>query len=287
MFKNIFIIIFCILFFFSCSKKDKIEIDNVLDQEKVEDQLLEVYKQGMKALKEGDAFYAVKKFNEAEIIYPKSKWAMKSSLMTIYAYYSQNYFSDAVFYAERHLNNYPQDPNIPYVHYLIAICYFEQIEDKAKDLEPLLISKKKFEYIMKNFPNTDFATDAKYKLNLIIEILAAKEMYIGRYYMKTEKWIGAIKRFQVVVDKYNQTSYIEEALHRLVEIYYKIGMLDEAKKTASVLAYNYETSEWYKNSYKLFDKSYKIINLEKEKKKSSIIKKFKSLFIENEGTSIN
>ena len=120
------------------SKKNEVkENDEVIGSSyDIDDQLLKVYKEGIKALKDGDAIYAVKKFNEAEIIYPKSKWAMKSSLMTIYAYYSQNYFADAIFYAERHIKNYPQDENISYAYYLIAISYFEQIEDKSKDLGP-------------------------------------------------------------------------------------------------------------------------------------------------------
>ena len=258
MFKNLFLIFLITFLISSClSKKNKVKENNetISSVYDIDDQLLKVYKEGMKALEEGDVNYAVKKFNEAEIIYPKSKWAMKSSLMTIYAYYSQNYFADAVFYAERHLKNYPQDKNISYVHYLIAMCYFEQIEDKAKDLGPLIESKKIFEYVVEEFPETDFALDAKYKLNLITEIMAEKEMYIGRYYMKTEKWIGAIKRFKKVVDDFGDTAYVEEALHRLVEIYYKIGLEEEARKTAVVLGYNYESSEWYQNSYKLFNKS--------------------------------
>ena len=262
------------------SKKNEVkENDEVIGSSyDIDDQLLKVYKEGIKALKDGDAIYAVKKFNEAEIIYPKSKWAMKSSLMTIYAYYSQNYFADAIFYAERHIKNYPQDENISYAYYLIAISYFEQIEDKSKDLGPLVESKKVFEYIIEKYPTTDFAIDAKYKLNLITEILAEKEMYIGRYYMKTKKWIGAIKRFKRVVNDFGDTAYAEEALHRLVEIYYKIGLEEEARKTAVVLGYNYESGEWYKNSYKLFNKSYKPIVIEKKKNKS-FIKKFKSLFL--------
>ena len=189
-----------------------------------------------------------------------------------------DYLDDTIFYLKRHIKNYPKDKNLSYAHYLMAVSYFEQIYDEKKDLKPLLKAEKKFQYILTNYPNTDFAVDAKYKSDLIIDQLAAKEMYIGRYYMKTQKWIAAINRFQNVVKKYDQTVYVEEALYRLVEIYYKIGFHEEAKKTAYVLGYNYQSSEWYKNSYKLFNKSYKTKKITKKEKDSFIIKKFKSLF---------
>ena len=178
--------------------------------------------------------------------FPQSIWAAKASLMSAYALYSQNYYDDAIFNLERHIKNYPKDKNLVYAHYLIAICYFEQLYDEKKDLKPLVKAREKFTYILNYFPNTDYAIDAKWKMGLIVDQMAAKEMYIGRYYMKTEKWIAAINRFQFVVKHYDTTIYIEEALHRLVEIYYKIGLVEEAKKVAAVLGYNYGSGEWYK-----------------------------------------
>ena len=123
--------------------------------------------------------------------------------------------------------------------------HYENIIDEKKDLEPLLISKKIFEFIVNNYPDTDFAKDAKFKVNLINDILAAKEMYVGRYYIERKKWIPAINRFKVVINNYNTTVYVEEALHRLVEIYYLLGLKQEAQKYASLLGYNYKSSEWY------------------------------------------
>ena len=198
--------------------------------------------------------------------------------MSAYSLYYYNYYGDAIFQLERHLKNYPNDKNLAYVHYLIAICYFEKLSDEKKDLEPLIQTQKKFEYIINNYPNTDFAIDSKYKLDLILDMLAAKEMYIGRHYMKTEKWIGAINRFKNVINNYDDTVYVEEALHRLVEIYYKIGLIDEAKKVAYVLGYNYESGKWYENSYRVFNKSYKKVEIDNKKKDFLLIKKFKSLF---------
>ena len=276
MLKSLIVFLISALLILSCSKKDKIEA--TLEEGTIEEQMILAYKEGLEFLEKGDALYASKKFNEAEILFPQSIWAPKSSVMSAYSLYYYNYYGDAIFQLERHLKNYPNDKNLAYVHYLIAMCYFEKLSDEKKDLEPLIQTQKKFEYIINNYPNTDFAIDSKYKLDLILDMLAAKEMYIGRHYMETEKWIGAINRFKNVINNYDDTVYVEEALHRLVEIYYKIGLIDEAKKVAYVLGYNYESGKWYENSYRIFNKSYKKVEIDNKKKDFLLIKKFKSLF---------
>ena len=276
MLKSLIVFLISTLLILSCSKKDKIEA--TLEEGTIEEQMILAYNEGLEFLEKGDALYASKKFNEAEILFPQSIWAPKSSVMSAYSLYYYNYYGDAIFQLERHLKNYPNDKNLAYVHYLIAICYFEKLSDEKKDLEPLIQTQKKFEYIINNYPNTDFAIDSKYKLDLILDMLAAKEMYIGRHYMETEKWIGAINRFKNVINNYDDTVYVEEALHRLVEIYYKIGLIDEAKKVAYVLGYNYESGKWYENSYRVFNKSYKKVEIDNKKKDFLLIKKFKSLF---------
>ena len=276
MLKSLIVFLISALLILSCSKKDKIEA--TLEEGTIEEQMILAYKEGLEFLEKGDALYASKKFNEAEILFPQSIWAPKSSVMSAYSLYYYNYYGDAIFQLERHLKNYPKDKNLDYVHYLIAICYFENLSDERKDLNPLIQTQKKFKYIINNYPNTDFAIDSKYKLDLILDMLAAKEMYIGRHYMETEKWIGAINRFKNVINNYDDTVYVEEALHRLVEIYYKIGLIDEAKKVAYVLGYNYESGKWYENSYRVFNKSYKKVEIDNKKKDFLLIKKFKSLF---------
>ena len=198
--------------------------------------------------------------------------------MSAYSEYSRNAYSNAVFDLERHIKNYPADKNIPYAYYLIAICYYEQILDEKKDLRPLLEAKEKFEFIIKTYPNTDYATDARFKIDLIIDQLAAKEMSIARFYMKTEKWIPAINRLKTVVEKYDKTIFVEEALHRLVEVYYKIGLIEESKQAAAILGYNYKSGEWYKRSYKVFNKKYKSRKIKKKKEMGLIRRKIKSLF---------
>ena len=209
---------------------------------------------------------------------PQSEWAAKASLMASYAEYSRNAFANSIFGLERHITNYPADKNIPYAHYLIAICYYEQILDEKKDLQPLVQAKEKFEFIILTYPETDYAIDAHFKLDLIIDQLAAKEMSIARYYMKTEKWIPALNRLKVVVNEYDTTIFVEEALHRLVEVYYRLGLEDEAKQAASILGYNYKAGDWYKRSYKVFNKKYKSKKIKEKKEKGLIRRKIKSLF---------
>ncbi len=274
MLKNLLILFLSISLLFSCSKKEVQEVDEPTDTEIG----MALYEEAVQALKEGDAFYAGKKFKEAESLMTKYTWASKASLMANYAEYSRSAYSNAIFGLERHLNNYPADENLPYVHYLIAICYYEQILDEKKDLAPLLKAKEKFEFVMENYPDTDYGTDARFKIDLIIDQLAAKEMSVARFYMKTEKWIPALNRLKTVVDEYDTTIFVEEALHRLVEVYYRLGLEEEAKQAASILGYNYQSGEWYERSYKVFNKKYKTKKLKKQKEMGIIRKKIKSLF---------
>jgi len=276
MFKNYLILLLAVFLLFACSKKNKVEI---LEPEINEDEMvIDLYKEAVEALEKGDAFYAAKKFKEVETLMPLSTWAAKASLMAAYADYTRNAYEQSVFSLERHLKNYPGDKNTPYAHYLIAICYYEQILDEKKDLDPLLKAQKKFEFIVSNYPDTDYSVDALYKLDLIIDQLAAKEISIARFYMQTEKWIPALNRLKLIVEKYNKTVFIEEALHRLVEVNYKIGLESEAREAAAILGYNYQSSEWYEKSYKVFNKKYKIKKVKKEKEMGFLRKKIKGLF---------
>jgi len=240
--------------------------------------MVDAYKEALKAFNDQDVIYAAKKFNEAEILYPQSIWAPKAALMAAYSYYSQNYFSDAIYELERFIKTYPYDPKMDYAHFLLATCYYESIIDEKKDLRPLLRAQKKFKFIIKEYPETDFAMDSQFKLDLIFDILASKEMYIGNHYIKKEKWVAAINRFKIVVEEYNTTIYTEEALHRLVEIYYKIGLVEESKKYAILLGHNYLSSDWYEQSYRVFNKKYSARSPKIEKKGNFITKKFKVLF---------
>ena len=255
----LFLIIFITLI--SCSKDQKIE--SKINEKDLNLQVLEAYEEGMRALEQGDSLFAAKKFNEVEILFPQADSAPKSAIMAAYSYYKQDYYDDSIAELNRFLKVYPSHENIDYVYYLLGLCYFEQIVDEKKDLQSIINAKEIFEILLEKFPNTDYALDADFKINLINDILASKEIYLGRYYFDKKKWIPAINRFRNVVDNYDTTIYTAEALHRLVEVYYTIGLVEEAQKYAQVLGYNYQSSQWYENSYSLFDKTYKI----KRKKK--------------------
>ena len=268
------LIIFIIII--ACSKKE--EQITTLNKKSLDDQMIEVYNQAMEEFQKGDVIYAGKKFSEAELLYPQSIWAPRAVLMSAYGFYSQGYYRDAINDLERFLIKYKFHPQTDYAYYLLALCHYDQIVDERKDFNEILLAKKYFELIIKDYPNTDYSLDSQFKLELIIEIIASKEMYLARYYIDREKWIPAINRFKKVVNDYDTTIYIEEALYRLVELHYKLGLTNEAQKYARLLGYNYESSEWYEASYKILNKNHdnskKIIPDGKE----TILKKLKNLF---------
>ena len=258
------IILFIILIFsFSCSKEE-VEISKPASKEKAFD----IYQEAVEAMDNGEYFFAAGKFKDAEEIMPKIELAAKSSVMASYCLYLINFYDEADLYLKRFIKRYPADKNIPYVHYLIAINSYEQILDEKKDISPLLETKKKMNFYLKEFPDTEYALDLRFKLDLIDNQLAAKEMYVAKYYIKSQKWIPAINRLKLIVDDYSETIYIEEALHRLVEVYYKVGLEEEAKVAAALLGYNYNSSKWYEQTYKIINSEYKIKKPDNRKKKN-------------------
>ena len=272
--KIVLIFFFISLFLTNCSKKEKV---STIVEEDVEQQMIRAFREGYEEFKAGDSLFAAQKFNEAELLFPQSIWAPKAALMAAYVYYAQDYYFDAEFELKRFIKTYPKNPDLNYAHFLLAMCYYEKIVDEKKDLGPLLKAQNKFNFIIKEYPNSDYALDAKFKLDLIQDYLASKEMYIASHYRKKKKWIASINRYKTVVEQYDKTIYVEEALHRLVELYYTIGLENESQKYASLLGYNYQSSKWYEKSYKLFNKKYKS-QMEIKKEKKSMLKKFKKLF---------
>ena len=273
---NFLKLFFILIILSSCSEKE--ERIYIIKEDNLEMQMIEAYNEGMKEFNKGDIFFAVKKFNEVELLYPQSVWAPRSTLMAAYAYYSQLYFDDSILELERFLDKYKNHPNTDYAYYLLAICHYNQIIDEKKDLGEIIKAKEYFNLIIKDFPNTEFAEDANFKLELIEEILASKELYLAKYYLDREKWIPAMNRYKKIVNEYDTTIYVEEALYRLVELNYKLGLVDEAKKYTVLLGYNYQSSEWYERSYKILNKNYKNPKLDKDfKKQKSLLNKFKEL----------
>ena len=276
-FQNILISLLILFSLISCTeKKEKVSI---IKEDNLEMQMIEAYNEGLKEFNRGDIFFAVKKFNEVELLYPQSSWAPRSVLMAAYAYYSQMYFNDAVFELNRFLDKYKNHPNTDYAYYLLAISHYNQIVDEKKDLGEIIKAREYFKLLLKDFPNTDFADDAYFKLELIAEILASKELYLANYYLDREKWIPAMNRYKNIISEYDTTIFVEEALYRLVELNYKLGLIDEAKKYTALLGYNYQSSEWYERSYNIVNTNYKKTNIKKDlKKEKSLLKKFKDLF---------
>ena len=268
---KVLIIVFLSLLCFACSKNNLDK--NLIDEKELDLQVFEAYQKGIEYLENGDVLYAAKKFNEAEILFPQSAWAPKSALMAAYSYYTQDYYEDAIAELKRFIKIYPKHKNLDYAYFLLATSYYEKIVDEKKDLQSIINAKTNYNIVRNNFPNTDYALDAEFKLDLINDILASKEMYIGRYYFEKEKWIPAINRFKTVINDYDTTIYAEEALHRLVEVYYRVGLSEEANAAAAILGYNYNSSEWYAKSYKVLNKSYKLPKKSKVKKDDGVIKR--------------
>ena len=270
MFLRVFLIITFFIYLNACSKDESIYQPTQNINPYV------VYKEAFEAFEQNDFFYANKKFSEAELNFDKVELAAKSAIMSCFSLYGINFYEQAIDNLERFIKTYPSDKNIIYAHYLEAIIYFEQISDEKKDLKPLIEASKKIDFFVKKYPDTDYSIDLKFKKDLIQNQLAAKELFIAKYYISVQKWIPAIQRLKLIVTKYDKTVFIEESLHRLVEIHYHLGLEDEAKKYLKILGYNYNSSQWYKQSYKIVNKDYKIensLNSNKVKKENNIFKK--------------
>ncbi len=269
MYHKIILILILSFSLLSCSQNKDIEY--VINKDKVDPYKL--YEEGLDAFGKGDYFYAEKKFSEAELNFRVVELAAKSAVMSSYSLYGINFYNEALENLERYLKKYPADKNVMYAHYLIALIHYEQMSDEKKDLKPLLDANKKIEFFLEKYPNSDYAIDLKFKKDLIQNQLAAKELYIAKYYVSIQKWVPAINRLRKIVEEYEKTVFVEEALHRLVEINYYLGLEKEAKKYAKILGYNYNSSEWFEQSYKVFNRDYKIKEKVKDKKGSNFLQK--------------
>lgn len=261
--KNIFKYLLCIFFIFivSCSS---------IDQKKIEPKkiypLTTLYKQAYQYFEEGNFYEAIKIFEIVEQDYSYTEWAPKSLLMRAFMYYEAANYIETLVLLQRFKKRYPGNKNMDYAEYLTAICLFEQINFISMSQENTELAKKQFDKIIKNYPDTSYATDSQFKMDLINEQLAGKEIYLARYYAKREKWVPALYRLNNILKNYQTTIYVEEALHRLVEINYKIGNISSAKKYASILGYNFNQSDWYKNSYRIIEDKNFVFKKEKQNK---------------------
>ena len=224
-----------------------------------------IYNQAVKELDRQDWADAKLLFQEVERQHPFSKWARRSLLMSGYASYRSADHDESIATAQRFISLHPGSDSAPYAYYLIAINYYDQIYDVGRDQATTVAAEASLQQIVRRYPESDYARDARLKLELTHDHLAGKEMSIGRYYLKDSQHLAAIKRFKNVVSEYETTSQVEEAMHRLVESYVSIGVIQEAKLVGSVLGHNYPNSEWYADSYDLLD-NYGV-NLDEELKK--------------------
>lgn len=219
----------------------------------VEQPVDELYNKAQDLLVDGSAGQAAEAFEEVERQHPYSQWATRAQIMAAYAYYEANMYDEAIAAAERFIDLHPGNEDAPYAHYLIGVSYYEQISDVRRDQEMTELALKSFNELVRRYPDTDYARDARLKIDLAHDHLAGKEMEIGRYYEGRQEYVAAINRFRTVIERYQTTTHVPEALHRLVESNLALGLRDEARDAAAVLGYNFPGSEWYERSYALLE----------------------------------
>ena len=219
----------------------------------VEKPVEELYNTAQDLMDDGDYRGAAKAFEEVDRQHPYSQWATRAQMMTAFAYYEGSQYDEAVTAAQRFIELHPGHKDVPYAYYIVGICYYEQISDVGRDQEFTRKSMDAFNELIRRFPESDYARDARLKIDLANDHLAGKEMEIGRYYQRRKQWLAAINRFRSVIEKYQTTTHVPEALHRLVESYLALGVPEEAQSAAAVLGYNYPGSEWYQRSYALLE----------------------------------
>jgi len=236
----------------------------------VEEPVEDLYNSAIDLMLEGKFRTSTTKFDEVERQHPYSVWSTKAQLMAAYAYYQANRYDEGIVALDRFIQLHPANKDISYAYYLKALSYYEQISDVSRDQKMTQLALTSLRELTRRYPNSKYSRDAKLKLDLTYDHLAGKEMQVGRYYHTQRQYLAAINRFKVVVEKYQTTTHVPEALHRMTEGYYALGMLGEARKTAAVLGHNYPGSEWYINSYEMIENNKVPISSTAKGKKVSI-----------------
>jgi outer membrane protein assembly factor BamD len=221
--------------------------------ELVEKPVEELYNAAQDLVEGGDYRGAAKAFEEVDRQHPYSQWATRAQMMTAYAYYEASEYDEAIAAAQRFIELHPGHKDVAWAYYIVGMCYYEQISDVGRDQEMTRKAMDAFNEVARRFPGSDYARDARLKIDLANDHLAGKEMEIGRYYQRRQQWLAAVNRFRSVVENYQTTTHVPEALHRLVESYLALGVPEEAQEAAAVLGYNYPRDEWYQRSYALLE----------------------------------
>lgn len=226
----------------ACGEKEEVYVEKPVE---------ELYNAAVNAMASGNYVRAAKQFDEVERQHPYSVWATRAQLQGAYAHYQNNKYDDAIVALDRFIQLNPSNRDVGYAYYLKALCYYEQITDVARDARMTEDALQSLQEVVRRFPESTYARDARVKLDLTYDHLAGKEMEVGRFYQRRNQALAAINRFRTVVDKFQTTSHVPEALHRLVESYMSLGLVDEARRTTAVLGHNYPGSEWYRDSFAL------------------------------------
>ncbi|WP_227711798.1 outer membrane protein assembly factor BamD [Sneathiella sp. P13V-1] len=255
-------------FLAACSSDDAVE-----DYQEEAVQVL--YNRALVQLNNEDYLLAARSFDEVERQHPYSVWSTKAQLMSSFAYYQSNKYDQAILAADRFIELHPGNKDVPYAYYLIAISYYEQITGVGRDQKVTRQALEALQKVVRRFPNTEYARDARLKIDLTRDHLAGKEMEIGRYYLNSKQYVAAINRFRQVIERFQTTTHVPEALHRLTEAYLALGVTDEAQNAAAVLGYNFPGSEWYQDSYALLDDNYLKPEVDED---SWLVKTWKKVF---------
>ena len=213
-----------------------------------------LYNAAADELDSNDYVSAIQLFNEVERQHPYSEWARRSTLMSAYASYRARRYDDAISTSRRYLSLNPAGQGAPYSHYLIALSYFQQIVDVGRDQKTTELARDALNDVVRRYPGTDYARDAQIKIDMVQDQLAGKDMEIGRWYLRRNQHLAAVNRFKTVVDEYQTTTHVPEALYRLIEGYVSLGVMDQAIAAAAVLGHNYPDTEWYRDGYRLLDR---------------------------------
>ena len=230
----------------------------------VEQTVETLYNKALIEMKSKNYTQAAKAFDEVDRQHPYSVWATKAQLMSAYALYQTNNYDEAIISLDRFIQLHPSHRDAPYAYYLKALSYYEQISDVGRDQKMTELAMRMLNEVMVRFPKSNYAQDAKFKIDLTRDHLAGKQMAIGRYYERKGQYLAAINRFKIVTEKYQTTTHVPEALHRLTESYLALGIVDQAKETAAILGHNFPGSEWYVDTYEIIEN--KKIQRNKKKK---------------------
>lgn len=232
--------------------------------EYIERPVEELYNEAMDLVEQGEYYKAAQAFDEVDRQHPYSVWATKAQLMNAYVLYERNKYPDALVALDRFIQLHPGNKDAPYAYYLKGLCYYEQVTDVARDQKMTEMALKSLQEVVDRYPASSYARDAKLKVDLTRDHLAGKEMNIARYYQKRDQWLAALNRYKIVVEQYQTTSHVPEALHRMVEIYLTLGLTDEAKKTAAVIGHNFPGSNWYEDTFSMVNTGQSATQAEKK-----------------------